>query len=158
MGALLNVVGYFVRRKVEPLQEQVTLLSDTNLEVLSAANEAIGAVADIRNFRQWSSAHSYNAYDSVFYLGLPYYANPDNLPLIGQSPNDVPEKWIRSGGSGGNSASEQATQNQRRIEALWNAVFGANTAAIPLAVFFDNLDGIVLTRGVWNKAQQMLEC
>jgi hypothetical protein len=58
-------------------------------------------IAELQAFHIWDNTKLYLPFNPVFYFGSPYYANPANMPLAGQSPAEYPAKWIASGGGGG---------------------------------------------------------
>jgi hypothetical protein len=121
-----------------------------------ARNTAADAVFhELIDRLRWKAAYQYAANEPVFFEGKPYYANPDNLPAPGQNPLDYPEKWIPSGGDG---LKAQVMKNWRYIETLWNEVFKRVVDANTFNVFFDTLDGVDVASGIWNEAEQRMEC
>jgi hypothetical protein len=46
----------------------------------------------------WRSTETYQPFMPTFFQGRIYYANPVNLPAVGESPGNAPNKWINGGG------------------------------------------------------------
>jgi hypothetical protein len=53
----------------------------------------------LKVFRQWDADWQYQPSDPCFYHGVGYCANPDNMPMQGESPETHPTKWNIIGGS-----------------------------------------------------------
>jgi hypothetical protein len=59
----------------------------------------VASIKFLKVFRQWDPDWQYLASDPCFYHGVGYCANPDDVPVKGQSPESHPMKWNIIGGS-----------------------------------------------------------
>jgi hypothetical protein len=96
----------------------------------------------------------------AFYEGAWYCANPEDPPLVGESPGLFPEKWVRVGGDEAviEELREQLELLRARADLLWLELFGTSGFFNGSAITFITLEGIVLERGVWNEPHIRLEC
>ncbi|MDR1837640.1 MAG: hypothetical protein LBQ89_08285 [Treponema sp.] len=46
----------------------------------------------------WRNNETYQPFAPTFFQGRIYYANPFNLPMIGESPGNAPDKWVNAAG------------------------------------------------------------
>ncbi|MDR0557935.1 MAG: hypothetical protein LBG43_08750 [Treponema sp.] len=87
------------------LGERIDTEEAARTQADTALGERIDAeeteIAELQDFHQWNPETQYMPFGPVFYLGLPYYANPANMPLAGESPAEYPAKWIAAGGESG---------------------------------------------------------
>jgi hypothetical protein len=101
-----------------PIRNSGKLFKSTNIE--DVLNEIAGAgrtteslkgLADIisplgaaiivlKAFRQWSDSFQYIADDPAIFNGGIYFANPVDVPDVGEDPVKYPNKWIAIGGGG----------------------------------------------------------
>jgi hypothetical protein len=112
-------------------------------------------------YRKWSASHQYEAYDPTFYNGTPYYANPQAIPNIGESPVSHPQKWINPQTEQGELDLTQALSligdNGAKIAVLWANAFGG-LVSNPFILTFDDIDDVELEYGIWNEQLNRLEC
>jgi hypothetical protein len=58
----------------------------------------VASIKFLKTFRQWDPSWQYHPNDPCFYHGVGYCANPDDMPVIGESPETHPMKWNIIGG------------------------------------------------------------
>jgi hypothetical protein len=100
--------------------------------------------------RKWSPSYLYAEGDVTYAAGRWYEPNPEDIPIFGESPVSNPEKWIKVSG-GSDEDSLQIAKNKRRIDLLWNEIFGEGiTFTNHFALDFYTLEGVNLEEGVWR--------
>jgi hypothetical protein len=151
---------------------------DGNAGSTSASGSGQTILQKLQAFWCWSDSYLYSPFDPTFYRGIPFFANPNNPPAIGESPQNAPEKWTCpvSGGSGEGGVNDENGGNH------WDWSMGGTIISegelapgdewiIPVPVDgmydllsnlfeikLDNLTGIVVERGIYNATAKRLEC
>jgi hypothetical protein len=145
---------------VGELQTDLSALETGITGLETSVGEAHGNIGVLKDFRQWSAVRLYAALDPAFYDGKPYYANPEDPPAVGQSPEQYPEKWKLAGMDEAVIGELRAliARIKARNDALWAEIFGEGGLLDGSAIKFDTLDGVMVERGVWNEPLARLEC
>jgi hypothetical protein len=80
------------------------LAAKTILEGLSTIGQALQGnlsntlLKKLSMLLAWRNTETYQPFAPTFFQGRIFYANPLNLPAIGESPGNSPDKWVNSAG------------------------------------------------------------
>lgn len=103
--------------------------------------------------------------NTIKQAGTPYDVNSvltdDVATLLDLTPEATPNDAFKAIATkvyaNMDTLSRQISENSAKIATLWDAVFTAITAN-PFTIIFTSLDGVTVTKGIYNIAMHRLEC
>ena len=68
-------------------------------QILQGGGSANTLLKKLSMLISWKNNEAYQPYMPTFFQGRIYYANPLNLPMVGESPENAADKWINAAGN-----------------------------------------------------------
>jgi hypothetical protein len=98
--------------------------------------KSMAAIKVLQAFHYWDEHYQYKKKDPCFFDEKFYYANPENPPTIGESPESHPTKWnlIVGGGSGGSGEYFGLWTLRIKSDGILYIVYDDNTEPPPVSI------------------------